>query len=168
MWKSRWPSWAPRPNEPYGSCGRKAKLNHVLRRWSQFVPNMTTRHPRTWSSTSSSSNYSHRVQELWKSRWPSWAPRPNELCWFFSVDVKQNWIGIMLTHWSQFVPNTSTPHPRTLSATSSSSNYSHRVQELCESRGGHPGLSVLISLMVSVDVKQHWTMLLSALVTVSP
>ena len=30
----------------------------------------------------------------------------------------------------------------------------HRVQELCESRGGRPGLSVLTSLMVSVDVKQ--------------
>ena len=28
-----------------------------------------------------------------------------------------------------------------------------RVQELCESRGGRPGLSVLMSLMVSVDVK---------------
>ena len=35
----------------------------------------------------------------------------------------------------------------------------HRVQELCESRGGRPGLSVLTSLTVSVDVKQHWTML---------
>ena len=32
-----------------------------------------------------------------------------------------------------------------------------RVQELCESRGGRPGLSVLMSLTVSVDVKQHWT-----------
>ena len=30
-----------------------------------------------------------------------------------------------------------------------------RVQELCESRGGRPGLSYLTSLMVSVDVKQH-------------
>ena len=30
-----------------------------------------------------------------------------------------------------------------------------RVQELCESRGGRPGLPVLTSLMVSVDVKQH-------------
>ena len=30
-----------------------------------------------------------------------------------------------------------------------------RVQELCESRGGRPGLSGLMSLMVSVDVKQH-------------
>ena len=27
------------------------------------------------------------------------------------------------------------------------------VRELCESRGGHPGLSVLTSLLVSVDVK---------------
>ena len=34
-----------------------------------------------------------------------------------------------------------------------------RVQELCESRGGRPGLSVPMSLPVSVDVKQHWTML---------
>ena len=29
------------------------------------------------------------------------------------------------------------------------------VQELCESRGGRPGLSVLISLLVSVDVKNY-------------
>ena len=35
----------------------------------------------------------------------------------------------------------------------------NRVQELCESRGGRPGLSVLMSLTVSVDVKQHWTVL---------
>ena len=31
------------------------------------------------------------------------------------------------------------------------------VQELCESRGGRPGLPSLISLMISVDVKQHST-----------
>ena len=31
----------------------------------------------------------------------------------------------------------------------------NRGQELCESRGGRPGLSVLTSLTVSVDVKQH-------------
>ena len=30
-----------------------------------------------------------------------------------------------------------------------------RVQELCENRGGRPGLSVLMSLTVSVDVKRH-------------
>ena len=29
------------------------------------------------------------------------------------------------------------------------------VQELCESRGGRPGLSVLTSLLVSVDVKTY-------------
>ena len=29
------------------------------------------------------------------------------------------------------------------------------VQELCESRGGHPGLSILTSLLVSVDVKLY-------------
>ena len=34
--------------------------------------------------------------------------------------------------------------------------HTHRVQELCESRGG-PGLPVLMSLTVSVDVKQQWT-----------
>ena len=33
------------------------------------------------------------------------------------------------------------------------------VQELCESRGGRPGLSVLTSLLVSVDVKNYGTML---------
>ena len=36
---------------------------------------------------------------------------------------------------------------------------SRRAQEQCESWGGRPGLSVLMSLTVSVDVKQHWTML---------
>ena len=29
------------------------------------------------------------------------------------------------------------------------------VQELCESRGGRPGLSVITSLLVSVDVKNY-------------
>ena len=33
------------------------------------------------------------------------------------------------------------------------------VQELCESGGGRPGLSVLTSLLVSVDVKIYCTML---------
>ena len=35
------------------------------------------------------------------------------------------------------------------------------VQELCESRGGRPGLSVLTSLLVSVDVKNYWSQLVS-------
>ena len=29
VWESRWPSWAVRPNEPSGSRGRKAILNHA-------------------------------------------------------------------------------------------------------------------------------------------
>ena len=29
------------------------------------------------------------------------------------------------------------------------------VQELCESRGGRPGMSVLTSVLVSVDVKLY-------------
>ena len=35
------------------------------------------------------------------------------------------------------------------------SGYIYIVHELCDSRGGRPGLSVLTSLMVSVDVKQY-------------
>ena len=34
-----------------------------------------------------------------------------------------------------------------------------RAQELCESQDGRPGLPVLASRMVSMDVKQYWTML---------
>ena len=30
-----------------------------------------------------------------------------------------------------------------------------KVRELCESRGGRPGLSIIMSLTVSMDVKQH-------------
>ena len=33
------------------------------------------------------------------------------------------------------------------------------VQELCESRGGRPGLSVLTNLLVFVDVKNYWAVL---------
>ena len=29
VWKSRWPSWAFCPIEPYGFCGRKATVNHA-------------------------------------------------------------------------------------------------------------------------------------------
>ena len=39
--------------------------------------------------------------------------------------------------------------------TDASSANTHIVQELCESRGGRPGLSVLTSLLVSVDVKLY-------------
>ena len=42
------------------------------------------------------------------------------------------------------------------------------VQELCDSRGGRPGLSVLTSLLVSVDVKSDLLNRASALVTTCP
>ena len=56
----------------------------------------------------------------------------------------------------QYLLHTSThPAPRLVSLTRLYSEYIHPfiVQELCESRGGRPGLSVLTSLLVSVDVK---------------
>ena len=54
-------------------------------------------------------------------------------------------------------------HPTTPENESLQSQFNHMwlslapviVQELCESRGGRPGLSVLRSLLVSVDVKLH-------------
>ena len=49
---------------------------------------------------------------------------------------------------SQRKPNMATPK-----------NRDTIVQELCESRGGRPGLSVLTSLLVSVDVKNYCTVL---------
>ena len=33
VWKSRWPSWTLRPNEPYGFRGRKAILNTFIGRF---------------------------------------------------------------------------------------------------------------------------------------
>ena len=62
--------------------------------------------------------WSCRVQELCESR--GGRPGPSVLTSLMVyVDVMQHWI--MHTHWSQFVPNMSTRHPRTLSSTSSSS-----------------------------------------------
>ena len=43
--------------------------------------------------------------------------------------------------------------------TKTSASQTGIVQELCESRGGRPELSVLMSLLVSVDVKSYRTML---------
>ena len=67
VWESRWPSWAFRPNEPYGFCGSKATVNHA----SALVtvcPWYIKRHPRTWSSTSSSSPSSSSSSSSWDMR----------------------------------------------------------------------------------------------------
>ena len=61
----------------------------------------------------------------------------------------------MLTHWSQLVPNVLTDIRGHEALLHHHLHTHHRVQEVCESRGGRPGLSVLMSLTVSVDVKQH-------------
>ena len=99
----------------------------------------------------------HSSGAVWESRWTSWAVRPNEpsgfrgrkelfepcfgighnlslICQLTSEDIKQHF-------------TTTTPPPI--------------VQELCEteSQGGRPGLSVLNSLLVSVDLKNYQTVL---------
>ena len=58
----------------YGFCGRKATLNHAYRHWSQSVPNTSTRHPRTLSSTSSSSTDALRLEgfQHWSLSVTSW------------------------------------------------------------------------------------------------
>ena len=43
--------------------------------------------------------------------------------------------------------------PADRSTSSTNKHTTRTVQDLCESRGGRPGLSVLTSLLVSVDVK---------------
>ena len=90
----------------------------MLRHWSQFVPNMSTRHPRTLNSISPAheSEFRSCVSESRGGR-PGF---PVLMSLMVSVDVKQH--STMHTHWSQFVPNMSTRHPRTLNSTSSSSD----------------------------------------------
>ena len=90
------------------------------------------------------------VQELWESRGgrPGWSVLTSFLV---SVDVKIYWT--MLTHWSQLVPNMST----------TSEDIKHDRVRHSELRSGVKvevavlGSPSLISLMVSVDVKEHWT-----------
>ena len=112
-------------------------------------------------------------------RWTSWAARPNEPSGFRGHKELLNCASALVTTCPWYV----IWHLRTLSITSSSSSHyslslicqpdirgheaphhHHQcstliVQELCESRGGCPGLSVLTSLLVSVDIKNYWTML---------
>ena len=62
--------------------------------------------------------------------------------------------------WSTCAPNCPNTQPPPNPYVSGSQAYTTlRVQELCESRSGRPGpgLSDLVSLTVSVDVKQHWS-----------
>ena len=62
--------------------------------------------------------------------------------------TKQQWAQIAL------VPNS--PYGLCGRKATLNLNWSATAQELCESRGGRPGLQTLTVLMVSVDVKQDW------------
>ena len=103
------------------------------------------------------SSKNHSSGAVWESRWTSWAVRPNEPSGFRGRKDLLNRASALVTTCPWYV----NWHLRTLSINSSSSSAPKNtiVQELCESRGGRPGLSVLASLMVSVDVRLYWTML---------
>ena len=81
----------------------------------------------------------YKAQELCES-WSGCPALPILISLMVSVDVNQHWT--MHTHWSQFVPNISTQHPRTLSSTSSFILY----HSICDSvwsqwRQGNPSKS---------------------------
>ena len=83
MWESRWPSWAVRPNEPYGFRGRKAILNHA-HAFVAACPLYVNRHPRTLNNTGrkkkkkkpitnpnsfcNGHTWARRTKELWRER----------------------------------------------------------------------------------------------------
>ena len=73
-----------------------------------------------------------------------------------SVDVKHH-VYLLTCSLGRMVEanrsNLSWSEPSVLSVVAAKRN--SIVQELCESRGGRPGLSVLTSLLVSVDVKLY-------------
>jgi len=130
VWKSRWPYWAPRTVSvdvrflwTYGFCGRKATLDHahaLITVW----PYMSTLHPRTLSSTTSSSSsvFSQSSGAVWKLRWPSWAPRPNEPYGFCGRKATLNRAHVLV---KVFFPNNYVnPTSGTLSSTSPSSSSS--------------------------------------------
>ena len=67
-----------------------------------------------------------------------------------SVDVKPHWT--MHTHWWQFVPDVSTRHPCGFCGRKATLNHAHALVD---------SLSLMCQLdilVVSVDVKPHWTM----------
>ena len=86
-------------------------------------------------------HYCHLATPIVRQRW-----------WFHQGGPPQIWLSLFLR---------SARHPKTVTMgylACSGMLGSLRVQELCERRAGRPGLPVLMSLMVCVDVKQQWTM----------
>ena len=105
-------------------------------------------------------NHARRYRWARSRQWPVrgrlilgqyWGPAKRK----WSSQSGREWI-TKREKWIGYTDSFSSPFPSIPQHTFSSA---FTVQELCESRGGHPRLSVLRSLTVSVDVKQHWTML---------
>ena len=101
------------------------------------------------------------------------------VCLFFKLLFGLGKCSFWLTHW-EFFPSalrtTNFHRPHSVFTDFQgleklipfSTNFHFRVQELCESRGGRPGLSVLTSLMVSVDWRKAILNHVHALVSACP
>ena len=137
----------PIPNKPYGFCGRKAYLIKtdplsVQNQSSELCehgdgPGLSFPIPFTPSLISPMASVD--VKHYGRTS----DPQSSGAVWTW------RWAWPLIPHPIHPIPNK--PY-----------GFHHgrvRVQELCESRGGRPGLFVLTNLVISVDVKQHWTML---------
>ena len=98
--------------------------------------------------------------------WPQWT-FPKEYSWGkvgkITVVAIKDWRLWCRQQNLYVLSHFCTPHHRSRSCDQLWSNLSvtslSHSSKLCESRGGRPGLAVLTSLMVSVDIKLYWTML---------
>ena len=91
------------------------------------------------------------------SQWHPLSPPPHHFFFFFLFYIAD--IFLILCLFDGYVLHPPAPPPPSLYVSLSVSLPSSIVQELCESRGGRPGLSVQTSLLASVDVKNYWTKL---------
>ena len=74
--------------------------------------------------------------------------RTRQSLWITSARITRSKIFYSSSFFYFLYPNKSLNH-----------EYQFIVQGLCESRGGRPGLAVLTSFLVSVDVKQYCTVI---------
>ena len=116
----------------------------LIRRWTHLIPPLTPHSPFVPATSCPDPNIDPQVDQAY------FAPHPPVSPHGFNYDISKTSLLYRLSlicFW----------HLRTLSKnrTNEQTNGSVIVQELCESRGGRPGLSVLTSLLVSVDVKNY-------------
>ena len=122
-------------------CSRWLYPHQSCRVWGGFQTNIIIMYPRHWTLTA----------PLWNRRTDVGI---NILPTYGMVSVVQ-----YMCCPSYVLVNEKRPHGDVLCKMHTAWKPCSRAQELCESRGGRPGLLVLMGLMVSADVKQHWTML---------